>query len=125
LDQAVDEAFELLRVARSQTLGSEGGSGYGVHFDTSNGRLILFRHFVDAGGALLYNNPAEPTNTVVFLPSLVEIPDFAFTGTATDNVYFERLTGETKAAGLVTFRSTRSGKTRAVEIFPSGIVRKQ
>ena len=124
LDQAADEAFEFLRVARSQTLGSEGGSGYGVHFDTLNGRFILFRYFIDAGGTLVYNNPAESTNTVVSLPSVVEIPDFAFIGTTTDNVYFERLTGETKAAGLVTFRSKRSGKTRAVEIFSSGAIRK-
>jgi len=111
LDQAVDETLEFLREARSKTLASEGASSYGVHFAPA--ALTLFR-----GGVY---SASDPTNRVVQLPGLVEISSINLS-TTTSSVVFERLTGESPAAGTVTFRTKRSAKTRQIQILPSGVV---
>jgi len=107
LDQAADEILELLREARSKTLGSEGGLEYGMHFEAS--QVILFKGTAYAA--------AEVT---VSLPPSVEMisPPADF--------YFERLTGETSAGSAVTISisSKRSAKTRHIQVSASGAAEK-
>ncbi len=110
LNQAVDETLELLREARSKTLGSEGASGHGVRFDPA--AVTLFKTGI--------YNPADPANLVVNLPALVEISGNTL-NTTTASVYFERLTGAARTCGVVQFRTKRSGRTANVRIFGSGL----
>lgn len=110
LDEAADGALSLLREARSNVLGSEGASSYGVHFAATS--LTLFK-----GGS--YSAGAS-ANVVVTLPSSVSASAISLS-TTTANVVFERLTGESKATGTVTFLSSRSGKTRQIRILPAGL----
>ena len=110
LDRAVDEALEILREARSKTLGSEQASNYGVHFEAES--MTLFR-----GGSY---DSSGPENIVVVLPSLVSISAVNLS-TTTANVTFERLSGEAEADGTLTFATTRSSKTRQIQILPAGL----
>lgn len=113
LDQAVDETIELLRDARSRTLGSENAASYGVHFEPTS--VTMF-----TGWAW---NASDPSNVVVALPSAVRISSIALS-TTTASVVFERLTGEAAAAGTISFITLRSGKTAGVRIFSSGLFSK-
>ena len=113
LNQAVDETLELLREARSKALASEGAVEYGVHFEAT--RVTLFRTGLF--------DPVDPANIAVVLPTAVTIVSINLS-TTTGNVVFERLTGETFAAGAVTFTASRSGATRRIEVLPSGAVLK-
>ena len=110
LTQAVDETLELLREARAKTLGSEGATGYGVHF--SSGSVTLF-----PGGTYAAGNPA---NVTVTLPNAVTVSNIALS-TTTGNVVFERLSGQSPAAGTVSFTAIRSGRTKVIQILSSGI----
>lgn len=108
LDQALDEAQELLREARSRTLGSDVEGTYGVHFASTTVTLFIGPYV-----------PGSPANTVVSLPVGVIVSAVGLS-TTTASVMFERLTGDATAAGLVTFSTTRSGKMGQLEILPSG-----
>ena len=110
LDQAVDEALEILREARSKTLGSEQDSNYGVHFEA--GSIILFR-----GGGY---DAGDPGNIVVTLPTLVAISAVNLS-TTTASVTFERLSGRAEADGTLTFTVARSSKTKQIQILPAGL----
>ncbi len=115
IDRVVNDTLGLLREARSKTLGSENDSVYGVHF--SPAAVTLFQ-----GG--IYN-PASASNIVVVLPSNVSISVIDLS-TTTDNVIFERLTGESKAIGTVTYIINGSASVnRKVQILPSGLFLKQ
>lgn len=113
LDQAVDVSLELLRDARSRTLGAEGGLPYGVHFASTTATLFSGGVY-QAGGA---------DNIVEAFPPLVEISVIAL-GTTTNSVVFEQLTGNATATGTVQFTTTRSQKTKQIQILPSGVFRK-
>lgn len=110
LNQAVDETLELLREARAKTLGSEGAISHGVHF--SPGSVTLF-----PGGTYATDNPA---NVTVTLPKAVTVSDILLS-TTTGNVVFERLSGQSPAAGTVSFTAIRSGRTKIIQILSSGI----
>ncbi len=110
LNQAVDEALGLLREARAKTLGSEGAIGYGVHF--SPGSVTLF-----PGGTYTADNPL---NVIVMLPKAVMVSDIALS-TTTGSVVFERLSGQSPAAGTVSFTAIRSGRIKTIQILSSGI----
>ncbi len=113
LDQAVDEALELLREARSRALASEGASSFGVYFASTS--VTLF-----PGGIYVAGNPS---NTVVALPPGVTVTAISLS-TTTASAVFERLSGESRAAGTVTFTTARSAKTKQIQILPSGASRK-
>lgn len=113
LDQAADEALEILREARSKTLGSEQASNYGVHFEA--GSMTLFK-----GGS--YDSGGQG-NIVVALPAIVVISAIDLS-TTTASVTFERLSGRAEAAGTVTFITSGSQKTKQIEISPAGLSRK-
>lgn len=113
LDQAVDETIELLRDARSRTLGSENAASYGVHFASTSVTMFI-------GGTW---NSSDPSNVVMALPSAVRISSIALS-TTTASVVFERLTGEAAGAGTISFITLRSGKTAGVRIFSSGLFSK-
>lgn len=114
LDQAVDGSLGLLREAREKTLASENASAWGVHF-TSNA-MTIFR-----GGAYDAN---DPLNKTVFIPQAVAASSINLT-TTTANVVFDRLTGASPVTGTVTFSGLRSGKTKSVRIFSSGLSSRQ
>ena len=114
LDQAVDEALELLREARARTLASEGGRSFGVYFASTSATLF-------PGGVY---GPGDPGNIVVALPPGVTISAVSLS-TSTASVVFERLTGESPASGTVTFTATRSGRAKQIEILSSGAVVKR
>jgi len=113
LDQAVDETIGLLREARSKTLASEGALSYGVHFTASS--ITLF-----PGGVY---SALDPANVVLTLPPTVTISSINLS-TTTANVVFDRLTGASPAAGTVTFTTSRSSKTKQVQVLSSGIFSK-
>ncbi|MEK9148352.1 MAG: prepilin-type N-terminal cleavage/methylation domain-containing protein [Patescibacteria group bacterium] len=113
IDQALDEAFELLREARSKTLGSESASSFGVHFTSSS--VTLFKSWTYTAG--------DPANLVITLPAIVEINAIVLS-TTTANVVFERLSGAAAATGTIRFIGKRSAKTKQIEILSSGAFRK-
>lgn len=113
LDQAVDDTIELLRQARARTLASENALGYGVHFASTS--VTLF-----PGGTFV---PGNTANSVVNLPAQVEISSIALS-TTTGNVFFERLSGSTRATGTVDFVTSRTSKTKRIQILLSGVLTK-
>lgn len=114
LDQAVDEALGLLREARALALASEGASSSGVYFASTS--VALF-----PGGAYSDGNPL---NTVVALPPGVTVSSLNLS-TTTASVVFERLSGESRATGTVTFSTARSSKTKQIQVLSSGVFRKR
>jgi type IV fimbrial biogenesis protein FimU len=114
LDQATDESLGLLREAREKTLAAEGGSAWGVHFTV--GSVTLFR------GGIYDTN--DPSNNTVFVPSAVAASSINLT-TTTASVVFDRLTGASPVTGTITFTGLRSGKTKRIQIFSSGLSAKQ
>src|SRR3989338_580744 len=70
LSAALETGVSLLLEARTKTLSSEGGSRYGVHFESA--RITLFSGDAFAEGAA--GNKAAP------IPSSVEIQDISLLG---------------------------------------------
>lgn len=115
LEQATNETLELLREARAKALGSENEVEYSVHFASTT--ITLF-----SGGNY---NPAAPGNIVVKLPTSVVVSATALS-TTTNNVTFERLTGESKAVGTVTLGNISvPANQRVIQILPSGLFLQQ
>ena len=110
LEGVAEEGLSLLLKAKAQTLSSQGGSRYGVHFETS--RMVVFQGTVFTNGA--------SGNEEVPIPSKVEIASIIINGGGGD-VIFKRLTGETDHYGAITFRLiTNPIKTRVITIHPTG-----
>lgn len=112
LNTAVETGAVFLAKARSRTLGSEGATRHGVHFESD--RMVLFR-----GAAY---NALDPANETTMLPSGIEISVIALNGGGVD-VVFDRLTGGTNGFGTVTFRSLADPlKTKVLTILNTGSV---
>ena len=114
LDQAVDSTIGYLREAREKTLGSENASVYGVHFTPT--AVTYFR-----GGVY---DPADALNVVHTLSAFISISSIALS-TTTANIVFDRLTGESSVTGTITFSAAKSGRTKTIQIFSSGLTAKQ
>ncbi|MCX6731801.1 MAG: prepilin-type N-terminal cleavage/methylation domain-containing protein [Candidatus Parcubacteria bacterium] len=112
LTNAAQETINLLNLARSKTLSSEGSSQYGIHFESS--RIVLFR-----GTSF---SESSPDNIVSALSSLLEISAINLNGGG-NNLVFQRLTGKTDNYGIITLRiKSDIGKTKIIEIKKTGIV---
>ena len=112
LTNAVQKTINLLNLARSKTLSSEGSSQYGVHFESS--RIVLFK------GASF--SESSPDNNAEAFSSLIEISAINLNG-GDNNLVFQRLTGKTGNYGTVTLRiKSDVGKTKIIDIKNTGIV---
>jgi prepilin-type N-terminal cleavage/methylation domain-containing protein len=111
LGLAVDDAVSFLQSARAKTLSSEGGSDYGVHFETS--KFVLFK-----GNTY---SAIDPNNIVRNVPSSIEISPITLNGGVVD-LLFKRLTGETTEHGTVTLRLVNDITVmRTIAITPTGL----
>lgn len=112
LTNNVQETINLLNLARSKTLSSEGSSQYGVHFESS--RTVLFKG--------VSFSESSPDNIVVALSSLIEISAINL-NEEENNLVFQRLTGKTNNYGTITLRiKSDVSKTKIIDIKNTGIV---
>lgn len=110
LGKDVEKVVEVLRYARSNTLASKNSSQYGIHLGSNS--ITLF-----SGSS--YNESAV-NNTVYTLNSSTALTHSLSGGSA--DVVFKRLTGEVTAYGTITLTSTKTGKTRNITIYKTGLV---
>ena len=107
ISNASDEIIALVNQARSRTLAADGGTNYGVHFDTQD--AVLF-----AGSSY---TPDTTGNITVTLDPSVEIDSVDLAGGGQD-VVFDMLTGETEEYGTIAVRrlpDTVGEKTLTIE----------
>lgn len=95
LVEEVGSIAAALEEARSKTLGSEGGTAYGVHFESD--RVTLFQGKTFAPGAI--------GNKTHVLSPAVSLTAINLEGGGVDTV-FKRLSGETDAYGFLTVSLT-------------------
>jgi len=103
LDEARARVLAESNFARSQTLGSEENSAWGVHFEAS--RIVRFK-----GEVFL---SADPSNREVLLPSGTKISSISLLGGSSD-VVFERLTGRVANFGTITIELTSDSSQQVV-----------
>jgi len=116
LNNNAEETINILRLAQSKTLASEGASQYGVYFDTSVSphQYILFKGSDFATRDASFDEIYELSNTV-------EIYEINLGGG--NEVVFNRLTGETNQPGNITLRlKTDPTKNRIIYIEDYGQV---
>ena len=110
LDRAADDVMNLAREARARTLASEEDSQFGVYFES--GRAVLFRGASYSEGA--------PGNEEHVFPARVEAHSITVPSSV---VIFDRLTGATSNAGVVSFRlKSDSSQTRTITITAPGLM---
>ncbi|PIP73382.1 MAG: hypothetical protein COW88_02065 [Candidatus Lloydbacteria bacterium CG22_combo_CG10-13_8_21_14_all_47_15] len=108
----VGAMISLIEDARSRTLGSLDGKGYGVHFDTDNAVLFAGTSFT----------PGAPDNELHMLHSSARIDAISLFGGGSDLV-FKRLSGETGQYGSVTIVLTGdTAQTRRIDISKTGAI---
>jgi len=110
VNAAVQITLSVIEEARTKTLASEGGSVYGVHFNSSE--VALFK-----GGTY---NISDPENETKKFSSAVTISGTTLQGGGSD-IVFDRLTGKTSQYGTITFSSTDGVTTRTIIIEATGI----
>lgn len=116
LNNSIEEIINILRLAQSKTLASEGASQYGLYFDIS----------VSPHQYILFKGPDFATRDISFdeiydLPNTVEIYEINLGGRK--EVIFNRLTGETNQPGNIALRlKTDSTKNRIIYIEDYGQV---
>lgn len=99
-----------LNEARSLTLASKNADQYGIHLDPN--KITLFEGTAYA--------TTSATNTVSWLNPLVKIATSSLAGGSQD-VVFERLTGETTQNGTITLETTLNGTaTRTITVYQTG-----
>ena len=116
LSDSTEKIINILRLAQSRTLASEGASQYGVYFDnaTDPHQFTLFK-------GVHYSDPRDVSRDEVHkIPNSVEIYEINLAG-GRKEVVFNRLTGETANSGTVSLRlKSDNSKTRIVGIKSSG-----
>ncbi len=111
LDSTSQGILSVLRLARSQTLGSKGADTYGVYFET--GKYVLFKGDTYVSGA---------SENKEYTLSDVEINSISLTGGGS-SVVFDRIRGTTASDGTIQIRLTRdTARTATIQINPSGQV---
>ena len=93
ISNASDEIIALVNQARSRTLAADGGTNYGVHFDSNE--AVLFAGSTYAAGT--------PGNITVPVDPSIEISDVSLAGSGSD-VVFDMLTGDTDDYGTIGIR---------------------
>ena len=91
LDTTTQRVLSTLRLARNQTLASEGESQYGVHFEQA--KYVLFKG----------DDYATSTDKKEYLLTSTEIYQINLTGGGSD-VVFERVRGNTNSSGNIKVR---------------------
>ncbi len=114
LSKDTELIIETLEQARSQTLSSQNGSQYGVHFDTS--KITLF-----TGNAYTVG---VSTNQEASLATFNNIVSVSLSGGGND-VVFNRLSGETNQNGTIVVGSPTSSQTKTITIYKTGIIESQ
>ncbi|MDD4989394.1 MAG: prepilin-type N-terminal cleavage/methylation domain-containing protein [Candidatus Pacebacteria bacterium] len=90
LDTEALSLLSLLEKARADTLGSQGASQYGVHFETTKAVLFI-------GAAYVSGNSSNITMTI---NPLMQISSISLTGGGSD-IVFDRLSGKTAQSGTI------------------------
>jgi len=119
LSDSTEKIINILRLAQSKTLASEGASQYGVYFDdiVDPRQYILFKLF----NSVNYSDPLRNTSSdeVHKIPESVEIYNINLIGG--QEVVFSRLTGETANFGKVSLElKSDHSKTQTIGIQSSG-----
>ncbi|MDP2864425.1 MAG: hypothetical protein Q8N73_02100, partial [bacterium] len=110
LNNSTEEIINTLRVAQNKTLGSEGASNYGVHFESD--KLVLFK-------GTSYDSLAID-NEVHSLPKRVEIYEINLLGGGLE-VIFNKIVGATSQPGNINLRlEGEVTKIRTIGIQSSG-----
>jgi len=109
LKEARIKIISEMDYSRSQTLGSEGKSSWGVHFEAD--RIIRFK-----GTSF---SPSDPNNVEILLPRGVAINSINLGGPS--EVVFERLTGRASNAGSINIELNDSSASTTINIYASGI----
>jgi prepilin-type N-terminal cleavage/methylation domain-containing protein len=114
LSNSAEEILNILRLAQSRTLASEGASQYGVYFDTTpnHQQYTLFK-----GSSYVSRNP--PSDEVREIPKSVDLYEVSLGGS--QEVVFDRLVGDTKNFGKISLRlKSDNSKTKTIAIQSSG-----
>jgi len=123
LSDSSEKIINILRLAQSKTLASEGvgqvGSQYGVYFDntTDPHQYVLFK----LSDSVNYSDPLRNTSSdeIHEISKSVEIYEINLGGS--QEVVFSRLTGETANSGKVSLMlKSDNSKTRTIGIQSSG-----
>ncbi len=113
----IEEAINVLRIARNKTLASEGASQYGVYFDNTGSphQYILFK----GESFALRDDSFDEIND---LPDNIEVYDIDLNGG--NEIVFDRVTGSTSQPGSISLRlKTDLTKTKTIYIEGSGYVK--
>ena len=109
LDGAVESVSSLIREARTRTLASDGGSQFGVYFETQ--RAVLFRGTVFSEGGI--------DNKVYNIPDKAEVININFPASS---AVFKRLTGDTETAGDISVRLKNGSGLKKIIVNEVGLV---
>lgn len=110
LKEARAKILSELSLARTQTLGAEGKSSWGVHFEET--RLVRFK-----GSSY---SAADPSNQEILLPLGAKISLISLGGA--QDVVFERLTGRTVSSGTIRLElNSNALASTTITIYASGI----
>lgn len=110
LEYARTKIIAEINYARSQTLGSENRSSWGIRFESS--RIIRFK-------GTAYNS-GDPSNAEVLLPRDTSINSINLGGSL--DVVFDRLTGRTSNNGTITLGLISNPQaSTTISIYASGI----
>lgn len=94
LNTSSQQIISVLELARNQTVGSEDGTQYGVHFDITNNQYVLFTG----------DDFAASTETREYDLDKVEIYAVNLVPGGSNDVVFERIRGDTTNPGDVRIR---------------------
>lgn len=111
LGKDTEMTLSVLRQARSQTLTSQNGTNYGVHFGTT--KITLFVGNTYSAGA--------STNIDFILTGSDTVMAITLVGGGSD-IIFKRLSGETSQNGTIVLTSTITGSTKTVTVYKTGLI---
>lgn len=114
LDRTAEILVNVLRLAQSKTLASEGAEKWGVFFSTSSNQYILFR-----GEDFSSRNPGYD-ETKEFSQN-VEIKEID-TNTGANEIVFERLTGAAGVYGYISLKLKGGSAEKLVYVENSGLI---
>ncbi|HBT81814.1 hypothetical protein A3B26_01625 [Candidatus Giovannonibacteria bacterium RIFCSPLOWO2_01_FULL_48_47] len=110
LKEARAKVLSELSLARIQTLGAEGKSSWGVHFEET--RLVRFK-----GSSY---SASDPSNLEILLPAGAKIGLISLGGAS--EVIFERLTGRAASIGTIRIELTSDAlASTTITIYASGL----
>lgn len=134
MNSVIEGAISIIQKAREQTLSSNGNTFYSIHVDDKNAatpnRIILFK-----GND--YSNPSNVIETfTVSFPVTIDSKAFYPHLGAFNEISFDRITGgvstingattrsplDTATRSSIFFRSQRTGNTRSIRIYRSGVI---